>query len=31
MYVCVLGEWKDGKRNGHGVYFYHNGDKYDGE
>ena len=25
-----IGEWKDGKRNGHGVYYYHNGDKYDG-
>ena len=25
------GEWKDGKKNGKGVYVYQNGHKYDGE
>ena len=25
------GEWKDGKRNGRGVYTWANGDRYDGE
>ena len=28
---CVItGQWANGKRNGHGVYTYFNGDKYSG-
>lgn len=25
------GEWRDDERNGHGVYTYNNGDRYEGE
>jgi hypothetical protein len=25
------GEWKDGSRNGYGIFFYSNGSKYEGE
>ena len=31
MMMCTKGEWKDDKRNGRGVYRYHNNDVYDGE
>ena len=27
----VVGEWKDGKRNGQGSYYYPSGEKYAGE
>jgi len=26
-----VGQWKDGKRNGRGIFYYANGSKYDGE
>ena len=25
------GDWKDGKRQGNGTYYYNDGDKYEGE
>ena len=25
------GEWRDGQRNGNGVFYYADGSKYDGE
>ncbi len=29
--MCFIGEWENDKRHGHGIYWYANGDVYDGQ
>ena len=30
FYFRYIGQWKDGKRDGYGIFYYANGSKYEG-